>query len=79
MKSSGEYADLVWEANFTDKPTRYGINQGRVYYLEIKKVEHYDNYTSNQILYRFENGWVIINQKCSIISEVIKHVIELYK
>lgn len=79
MRSSGEHAGLVWEVNVTDKPTRYGINQGRVYYLEIKKVEHHDNYTTNQILYRFENGWVIINQKCSIISEVIKLVTELYK
>lgn len=79
MRSSGEHAGLVWEVNVTDKPTRYGINQGRVYYLEIKKVEHHDGYTANQILYRFQRGWVTINQKCSIISEVVKHVTELYK
>jgi len=79
MKSNGEYAGLVWEAYVTDIPTRYGINHGRVCNLEIKKVEHHDNYTTNQILYRFEDGWVTINQKCSIISEVVKHVTELYK
>ncbi|WP_010245815.1 DUF7678 domain-containing protein [Acetivibrio cellulolyticus] len=79
MGSSGEYAGLIWEANFTDVPTRYGINQGRVYYLEIKKVEHHDGYTTNQIFYRFERGWVTIDRKYSIISEVVKHVMELYE
>ena len=79
MKSSGEYGGLVWEANYTAVPTRYGIDQGCVNFLEIKKVEHHDSYTSNQIYYRFERGWVTIDRKYSIISEIVKHVTELYK
>lgn len=79
MRSSGEYAGLVWEANVIDKPTGYGIRQGRVYYLEIKNVKQHDGYTINQILYRFESGRVIINRNSDGISDVVKHVTELYK
>ena len=79
MTNSGEHAGLVWEADVIDIPTRYGINHGRVYYLEIKKIEKHDNYTNSQIFYRFDRGWVIIDRKCSVISEVVKHVTELFR
>ncbi len=79
MRSSGDYAGLVWEAYVADKPNRYGIEQGRVYYLEIKKVEKHDGSTSSQIFYRFERGWVTIRCECSIVSEIVKQVTELYK